>query len=230
MSALEDLFLSPGHFTGTVRVFPLPNLVMFPHVLQPLHVFEPRYRRLTEDALASDRLIAMAVIEPGACEPRPPLRPVACLGRIATYHRLSDGRFNLLLAGVARVRLVEELDRDTLYRQFRAEPLADVYRHDAAFHRPAVREQLLEIVKSFAGAVPELVEQMGKLASADVPLGLLTDVLAYASDVPYADKIAMLEQPNVDRRARELIRLLNARVPEKLAPADRGFPPAFSLN
>ena len=65
MSAFEEYKFTPAEFSGIVRLFPIPNLVMFPHVMQPLHVFEPRYRDLLEDALANDRLIAMAVLEPG---------------------------------------------------------------------------------------------------------------------------------------------------------------------
>ena len=58
--------LSPlTHFAGTARLFPLPNLVLFPHVMQPLHVFEPRYRQMTADALTGDRLIGLVLLKPG---------------------------------------------------------------------------------------------------------------------------------------------------------------------
>src|SRR5271157_5053748 len=89
-------------FGGTVRLFPLPNLVLFPHVIQPLHVFEPRYRQLMEDALQADRLTAMALLQPGwedTKNQRPAIHPVVCIGRIFKEERLADGRFNLLLQG-----------------------------------------------------------------------------------------------------------------------------------
>ena len=77
--------LSPlTHFAGTARLFPLPNLVLFPHVMQPLHIFEPRYREMTADALATDRLIALALLQPGweaDYDGKPAVYPVACLGR-----------------------------------------------------------------------------------------------------------------------------------------------------
>src|ERR1041384_3715325 len=98
----EDFLFSPDTFSGRARLFPLPNLVMFPHVVQPLHIFEPRYREMLEDALASDRLIAMALLAPGWEDDyhgRPALYPTACLGRVTTSHRLEDGRYNLLLEG-----------------------------------------------------------------------------------------------------------------------------------
>ena len=82
----------PNEFSGRVRLFPLPNLVMFPNVMQPLRVFEPRYIEMVEDALAGDRLIAMGLLEPGwehEYDGRPPGRaPLACLGKIATHPRL----------------------------------------------------------------------------------------------------------------------------------------------
>src|SRR5437899_1693222 len=95
-------------FTGVARLFPLPNLVLFPHVVQPLHVFEPRYRQLTADALEGDRLIALALLRPGweeEYEARPPLYPVACLGRITAHQKLDGGRYILLLRGLSRIRI-----------------------------------------------------------------------------------------------------------------------------
>src|ERR1700752_3118620 len=97
------------HFSGTARLFPLPNLVLFPSLLQALHIFEPRYRQMTADALAGDRLIAMVLLRPGweaDYDGRPPVHEVACLGRIAAEQRLPDGRFNLQLRGLSRARIV----------------------------------------------------------------------------------------------------------------------------
>src|SRR5947208_11484422 len=91
-----------ANFDGRVRLFPLPNLVLFPRVVQPLHVFEPRYRQLMADALDTDRLIAMALLRPGweaDYEKAPPLHPTVCLGRIQQEERLGDGRYNFLLQG-----------------------------------------------------------------------------------------------------------------------------------
>ena len=86
MSA-EELAFDSASFSGRARLFPLPNLVMFPHVLQPLHIFEPRYREMLEDAMADDRLIAMSILAPGwekHYEGRPALESVACLGQVVT--------------------------------------------------------------------------------------------------------------------------------------------------
>src|SRR5271163_2101154 len=99
-------------FKGTARLFPLPNLVFFPHAMQPLHIFEPRYRQMTADALAGDRLIALVLPRPGweaDNTGRPALHPVACVGRILAEQRLSDGRYNILLRGLSRVRIIDEV-------------------------------------------------------------------------------------------------------------------------
>src|SRR5262249_15697251 len=103
----------PSDFSGTARLFPLPNVVLFPQVMLALHIFEPRYRQMTEEALAGDRLIAMVLLKPGwdeEHEVRPPLHRIVCLGRIVADQRLDDGRFNILLRGVSRARIVEELE------------------------------------------------------------------------------------------------------------------------
>src|SRR5436190_14980354 len=88
--------------SGTARLFPLPNLVFFPQVVQPLHIFEPRYRQMTADALEGDRLIALVLPKPGYEADQsesPPVHPVACLGKIIADQKLEDGRYNLLLRG-----------------------------------------------------------------------------------------------------------------------------------
>src|SRR5215212_9539920 len=102
MSHSEKLTCLPLDFTGEVRLFPLPNLVMFPHVVQPLHIFEPRYCELLEDALATDNLIAMALLQPGweqDYEGRPPIADIVCVGRVVSHARLPENRHNLLLLG-----------------------------------------------------------------------------------------------------------------------------------
>jgi uncharacterized protein len=142
MAASEELFLQPEDFSGVARLFPLPNLVLFPHVLQPLHVFEPRYRALVEEAMAADRLIAMALLEPGwepDYEGRPPVSGIACLGRITTAQRLDNGRYNILLAGLKRVRLLRELPAKKLFREAQVDLYDDFYPAGGAIQRPLAR-------------------------------------------------------------------------------------------
>src|SRR5438874_11474896 len=105
MSQSGELAFDPAEFSGKVRLFPLPNLVLFPHVMQPLHIFEPRYRQLTEDALDGDRLITLVLPLPGwekDYADKPALHSIGCVGKIMAEQRLEDGRFNILLRGLAR--------------------------------------------------------------------------------------------------------------------------------
>ena len=92
-------------------MFPLPGVTLFPGIVLPRHVYEERYRALVDDALDGDGLVAMAVLKPGwgpDYSGRPPIDEAICLGRILTYNRLSDGRYNLLLAGMRRARILSE--------------------------------------------------------------------------------------------------------------------------
>ena len=108
-----------------VPVFPLAGALLFPRGQLPLHIFEPRYRAMVRDALASDRLIAMVQPKepaPGQHDREPPaLFEVGCLGRIGACEELDDGRFNIVLEGLSRFRIAREAEVDTLYRQVDAD-------------------------------------------------------------------------------------------------------------
>src|SRR4026209_1458288 len=99
-------------------LFPLPNVVLFPNVFLPLHIFEPRYREMTADALDADRMIGMVLLRPGGegdYEGRPAVYPIGCSGVITHVERQPDGRYNLVLRGLDRFRIVEE-DHSPRYR------------------------------------------------------------------------------------------------------------------
>jgi len=234
MPSFEDLSSCLENFSGTVRLFPLPNLVLFPHVLQPLHVFEPRYRELFEDALAGDQLIAMAVLSPGwekDYEGRPPLEPIACLGRIATYHRLDDGTYNVLLLGVRRVKLVRELEPASSFRKAEVELCEDYYPPQRAAERTSLQRKLRDAFVRVLPMLPEAQEQLDQLLAADVSLGVLSDVISYMLDISLGEKQALLAEADVHHRAEMLLGHLSAAV--ERAPDDSdlpGFPPQFSTN
>src|SRR5438874_2690851 len=190
-----------ANFPGTARLFPLPNLVLFPHVVQPLHVFEPRYRQMTADALADDRLIAMALLQPGwedAGDKSPALYPVACLGRVVADQLLPDGRYNLLLRGLSRARVVEEVASGKLYRAAKVELLTDVAPPMAEAKK--LRHRLSEIVLPRFAATGPALEQLRELFQGELPLGALCDILSFALPVSLDYKQALLEQTDVAQR------------------------------
>ncbi|TCD06471.1 ATP-dependent protease [Erythrobacteraceae bacterium CFH 75059] len=106
-----------------LSIFPLPGAILFPGLQLPLHIFEPRYRALVSDALARDRRIAM--IQPRHPGDASQLYTVGCIGRIGDVEALEDGRFNLVLEGEQRFRLVRELDVATAFRQVEGEPIEE---------------------------------------------------------------------------------------------------------
>jgi len=94
-------------------LFPLPNVVLFPRAVLPLHIFEERYKQMTADALAGKHLIAMALLKSGwekAYWSRPAIEPVLCVGRIVSSERLPDGKYNFLLQGLLRARIASEAE------------------------------------------------------------------------------------------------------------------------
>ena len=125
-----------------ISIFPLPGALLFPGLQLPLHIFEPRYTAMVKDALARDRRIGM--IQPQRPQEDAPLFSIGCLGKIADVEAMDDGRFNLVLEGEARFRVLRELDAVTPFRQVEAEllddnddPLAPIER--ALFEREARR-------------------------------------------------------------------------------------------
>lgn len=228
----EDLTFSADQFCGIARLFPLPNLVMFPHVLQPLHVFEPRYRDMVEEALDGDRLIAMAVLAPGweaDYEGRPSIQHVVCLGRITTHQRLEDGRFNLLMAGLRRARLLRELPPAKTFREAEIEILDDVYVKQSSARRSTMQRRLVEVFCQQMPALKELHEKLDELLACDVPLGILTDILAFTLKLKLTVKEALLAETDVNRRAELLLEAVKSGVAASES-AWLNFPPDFSLN
>ena len=108
--------------TGTrLSIFPLPGAILYPGLQLPLHIFEPRYRAMVSDALARDRRIAM--IQPQRPAEGAPLFSMGCVGHIDEVEALEDGRFNIVLTGEARFRVLRELDVATPFRQIEGELL-----------------------------------------------------------------------------------------------------------
>ncbi|HEY7313385.1 MAG TPA: LON peptidase substrate-binding domain-containing protein [Gemmataceae bacterium] len=223
----------PDDFSGQVRLFPLPNLVLFPYVLQPLHIFEPRYRELMADALDDDRLIALATLKPGwedDYHKNPPIYPVLCVGRIFKEERLPDGRYNLLLHGLSRARIVEEVRTGKLYRAARVEVLEEVPVVPADLEQD-LRRKLGEYVNAWFAAQSAALAQLRKLLESSLTLGTLCDIFSFSLNMEIELKQQLLEEVEVERRVRQLLDFLGPHLPTKLIREEtRRFPPDFSSN
>jgi Lon protease-like protein len=221
-NALED-------FKGLARLFPLPNLVLFPCVVQGLHIFEPRYRQMAADALADDRLLAVVLLRPGwesDYQGRPKLHPVGCLGRIVADEPLADGRYNLHLRGLSRVRLLEEVEAGTAYRNARVELLPDVNVVDAAVEAD-LRRRLVKAASLWCPAREPAASAFRNLLESTLPLGVVCDVLSAALPVDLHARQDLLERGEVAGRVSRLAELLEGRPPPS---AVQKFPPDFSSN
>ena len=224
-----------SQFAGEARLLPLPDMVLFPHVMQPLHIFEPRYRALTASALQDDGLIALATLEPGweaDYEGRPAVATIACLGKIVAHTRLPDGRFNLLLLGVRRVRIASELPPEQAYRRARVDVVPDIEDGDPARQRD-VRQALITALESRLPQGMVAPENLSQLTADDVSLGRLTDVVSYLMPLEATTKAELLAEPRVLRRAEVL--LSNLEQVESFAKSNRPaafkiYPPPFSVN
>jgi len=112
---------------ATIPLFPLDDLMVFPNILRPLHIFEPRYRAMVADALKGDRVIGMIQLRPGYeadYEGRPPIFAIGCAGVITEAEELPDGRYNIVIRGLVKFRVVSE-DQSRPYRLARVEPILE---------------------------------------------------------------------------------------------------------
>lgn len=227
----EPLAFSPDQFSGQARVFPLPNLVMFPHVMQAVHIFEPRYRALLEEAVEDDRLLALGVHAPGwqkDYEGRPPLRPTACLCRVATHQRTPEGTYNVLLLGVRRLHLLAELPPSRPFRVFEAEIMEE---HESEQAAPGTATELQQkLLAAFKRAMPKMpaaYDQLDQLLGNQITLGMLADIVSYTLDLDVEWKMRLLAECDVFRRAEVLLEGMAGR---PAAGQRRPFPPQFSIN
>lgn len=193
--------------SSTIPLFPLPTVVLFPNVYLPLHVFEPRYRQMVTDALAGDRMIGMVLLQPGyeaEYEHTPAVYAVGCAGLITHVERLADGRFNLVLRGVERFRIVAE-DPPTpavLYRRALVESLAE--------YHPASRQRLREGRQRLEALVAPTLS--GTLAERGLPAAMpdeeLINALAQYLELEPIEKQALLERDGPHARCESLVELL----------------------
>lgn len=196
---------------STIPLFPLPNVVLFPSVFLPLHIFEARYRQMVRDALAGDRMIGMVLLKPGFeadYEGRPAIYEVGCAGLITHAERLPDGRFNIILRGIDKLRVVgeEEPSSDVLYRRALITPLEDgVTANEGAALQNERRKLEALLVPILEG---QAVDTHLPPAMADEDL---VNALAQYLDFEPLEKQALLERVGAIVRCRSMIELLEMR-------------------
>jgi Lon protease-like protein len=230
---MDDVTQALESFSGIARLFPLPNLVLFPSIVQGLHMFEPRYREMTADALADDRLLALVLLREGweaDYEGRPPVHQVCCVGRIVGDEQLDDGCYNLQLLGLRRARIVEELTPSRAYRIARIELLWDC--NTPNWHVDAeLRRKLERAIAAWCPGHESTAGVARKVLASNLGLGVVCDLLTHTLPLNIAAKQELLERLDVAERARHLLRCMSETEPVKPGTSSKStFLPDFSAN
>ncbi len=197
-----------------VPIFPLPGITLFPRTFLPLHVFEARYRALVMDALACDRRICMVGLKPGyeaSYAGKPDVHAVGGVGEIVSCERLATGRYDLVLRGEARVRIVQERPTDTLYRVVIAERIEDV---PPAGDVTAILDRVRAACRAMLGILGRPEDFLDAAFAEGQPPGAVADRIA-SGVLPGADvRQELLETPEIDLRLGRLALALDALVDE----------------
>lgn len=196
-----------GDLPGVVPIFPLPGALLLPRSRLPLHIFEPRYIAMFDDAMKTpERLIAMIQPNPGRGDDDKGLHAIGCAGRITQYSETEDGRYMITLAGISRFRVVKELEGFTPYRRcdvswegFEQDRRASD--QDTGFDRSS----FLDLLSRFFSA-RDLSVDWDTLKDADDEL--LINSLSMLLEFAPEDKQALLEAPSLSTRRETLVTLI----------------------
>ncbi|GAA4642782.1 LON peptidase substrate-binding domain-containing protein [Pontixanthobacter gangjinensis] len=183
-----------------LSIFPLTGAILFPGLQMPLHLFEPRYRALVSDALARDRRIAM--IQPQRPIEGAPLYNVGCVGRISDFEALEDGRYNLVLEGESRFRIIKELDVTTPFRQVEGQLIDEP---ENEFLSSIERASFEREARRFADAQGYSVDWTSVTSLDDVSL---IDGVSQIAPFDSAAKQALLEANTLNERCELLVQLM----------------------
>jgi hypothetical protein len=218
---LCSLAVDATHESTEIALFPLPNVVLFPRIHCPLHVFEPRYRQMTAAALAGSRTIGMATIRPEHLHEAagdPPLFEVGCIGTIEQVRRHDDGRFDIVLLGTQRFRIASEIPRsgERLYRVARALPLEE--RFDEAREGIALqglRADAIDLLVRLLRAVsPDSAHQLDPRRFSGIDDTTFVSALCQMLDLAAAEKQGLLEADGPLTRCERLVAMLEFRLAE----------------
>lgn len=197
-------------------IFPLDQVQLFPRALLPLYVFEPRYRELTAACLARGGIMAVAALRPGFRDDyygRPPVRRIAGVGKIVAHRKNPDGTYNILLRGLGRVAICEELPQSPQhsYREVRARLLPD--RWPRSFDLATGHRTLVILIDRLATLLPQGGEALRSLCASEPRPRRLCDVLSAALVRPPRLRRRLLELRDIPSRldllSAELARLIH---------------------
>jgi uncharacterized protein len=203
--AINVPYRSPKEIPDVIPVFPLPRALLLPRVELPLNIFEPRYLQMIDDAILGSRVIGM--IQPNepheGAEKVPPLYPIGCAGRLTNFGEAGDGRYQVILTGIARFRVIEEVSVTTPYRQCKvdysqfAEDLVQ-----GLGEEEVDRETLLKTLANYLAANSIDADWEGVTQA---PIEALVNGLCLMSPFGVREKQALLEAQDLRARAELLV-------------------------
>lgn len=203
--AINTPYRTPKEIPDIIPVFPLPRALLLPRTELPLNIFEPRYLQMIEDAIRGERVIGM--IQPNEPEENasktPPLYQIGCAGRLTNFGETGDGRYQVMLTGIARFRIVEEVSVSTPYRQCKvdynafAEDLVQGVGEDEVD-----REALLKTLANYLAANSIEADWSG---ITQAPTEALVNGLSLMSPFGVREKQALLEARDLRHRAELLV-------------------------
>ena len=190
-----------------IPLFPLPTTVFYPNTSLPLHIFEPRYRSMVADALNGKGEIGMILLRPGwesDYQGTPEIMTIGCLGKIEHHSELPEGKYNILLSGLYRFRILNEI-KGKIYRQAQVEFLKEINDKDLTSEPSPIKEQLTRIMRLYLKNFPEgkKIEQALDMKNYR-NLAEFVDKLTHYFDLPANKMQEFLEQQDVQKRANSL--------------------------
>ncbi|MFQ5899191.1 MAG: LON peptidase substrate-binding domain-containing protein [Candidatus Methylomirabilia bacterium] len=194
-----------------LSLFPLPNVVFFPHTTLPLHIFEPRYRQMVADCLNADKRLAVVLLKPGweaDYYGRPPVYPVAGAGEITQWERLPDGRYNILLRGLGRILIDGEAPSERPYRIANAHWLDDVHPPGGEQGLAPQMEQLRHVLGQLLSQLPQPVPRLLEVLTDRNHPGALVDRIASVVTGEVDRRQSLLETLDVAGRMAEVTEYL----------------------
>ena len=224
---VENSMESPNNSTeweNLVPLFPLPSIVFYPNTLLPLHIFESRYRQMITRALEGDSQIGMVLLRPGWENDyygHPAIVSIGCMGKIEKHSKLPEGKYNILLCGLHRFRILKEV-RGKVYRRAQVELLQEINDCDLSSKTSPIKNHVIEHLKQYLGNIPE-----GKKVGQDLnletctTLASLIDRIAYSFDLSIEEKQVFLEEQDVAKRADILHSVIDLKL--QLAQLSRKF-------
>jgi Lon protease-like protein len=194
-----------------ICIFPLGEVVLFPDTLLPLHIFEPRYRKMLADALEGDRTIGMVLIRDGEPSGNPEIYPIGCAGEVVEHEALEDGRSIIILRGTVKFRVRRELETDEPYRMIETQALyeAPVPAEQMRGWRSDLRSRMEAYVRALGGEPADLDKLFGRTG-----LEGIVNYLSASLPLAVVEKQSLLECATAEQRYRRLCELIDFKTAE----------------